>query len=147
MLNESLGMPDDFERHKTSCAIFNARMREGTSVTDHVLYMIKMIEHLSKLDFSLHEQLEKDTILNFLPKSYLSFFTHYRITKPAVNYYDLLWLLQNFEKNHQLHKELVNVVGGSSFGRRLFKKGKKNKKKVQSAWAPKSSQTKKFKSD
>ena len=53
MLNDSLGTPDDVERHKTSCAIFNARMRDGTSVTDHVLYMIEMIERLSKLGFPL----------------------------------------------------------------------------------------------
>ena len=52
------------------------------------------------------------------------------MTKPAVNYHGLLGLLQNFEKDHQLHKESVNIVGGSSSGRRPFKKGrKKNKKK------------------
>ena len=55
MLNDSFGTLDDVERHKISCAIFNARMRDGASVTDHVLYMIEMIKHLSKLDFSLHE--------------------------------------------------------------------------------------------
>ena len=52
-------------------------MRDGASVTDHVLYMIEMIEHLSKLDFSLHEQLGKDAILNSLPKSFLPFLTHF----------------------------------------------------------------------
>ena len=41
MLNDSFGTPNDIERHKTSCTIFNARMREGVSVTDHVLYMIE----------------------------------------------------------------------------------------------------------
>ena len=51
------------------------------------------------------------------------------MTKPTVNYHGLLGLLQNFEKDHQLHKESVNIVGGSSSGRRSFKKGKKNKKK------------------
>ena len=93
ILNESFGMPDDVERHKISCAIFNAQMREGTSVTDHVLYMIEMIEHLSKFGFSLHEQLGKDAILNSLSKFYLFFLTHYRMTKPAVNYHGLLELL------------------------------------------------------
>ena len=41
MLNESFGTLEDAERHKTSCAVFNAHMREGASVTDHVLYMIE----------------------------------------------------------------------------------------------------------
>ena len=75
-------------------------MRERASVNDHVLYMIEQIECLSKFDFSLHEQLGKDGILNSLLKSYLSFLNHYRMTKPVVNYHDLLGLLQTFEKNH-----------------------------------------------
>ena len=41
MLNESFDTPDDIKRHKTSCAIFNAWMREGASIIDHVLYMIE----------------------------------------------------------------------------------------------------------
>ena len=100
ILNESFDTPNDIKRHKTSCAIFNTQMREGASITDHILYMIEMIEHLSKLNFLLHEQLGKDAILNSLPKSYLLFLTHFRMIKPAVNYHDLLVLLQNFEKNH-----------------------------------------------
>ena len=41
MLNESFSTSEDVERHKTSCTVFNAHMRDGTSVTDHVLYMIE----------------------------------------------------------------------------------------------------------
>ena len=52
VLRDYFGTPDDVERHKTSYAIFNIRMREGASVIDHVLYMIEQIEKLSKLDFS-----------------------------------------------------------------------------------------------
>ena len=74
------------------------------------------------------------------------------MTKSVVNYHGLLELLQNFEKDHQLHKESVNVVGGSSSGHRPFKKGKKNKKKknkkVQShAGTSAHGQTKKRKPD
>ena len=114
-------------------------MREGASVTDHVLYMIEMIKCLSKHGFLLHEQLGKDAILNSLSKSYLPFLTYFRMIKSAVNYHSLSGLLQNFEKDHQLQKESVNVVGESSSGRRSFKKEKKNKKRMQSAGAPKPS--------
>ena len=55
VLNDSFDTPNDVERHKTSYTIFNVRMREGVSVTDYVLYMIKQIKHLSKLGFFLHE--------------------------------------------------------------------------------------------
>ena len=35
MLNDSFGTPGNVEQHKTSCAIFNVRMREGASVIDY----------------------------------------------------------------------------------------------------------------
>ena len=134
VLKDFFGIPDDVERYKMSCAIFNTKMREGAAVTDHVMYMIKMIEHLGKLGFSLHEQLGKDAFLNSLPPSYLNFLDHFRMNKPAVNYHGLLGLLQTYEKDHQLAKGLVNLVGGSEAGCHPFKKGKKKKKKkVQGA--------------
>ena len=45
VLKDSFGIPDDVERYKVSCAIFNTKLWEGAPVTDHVLYMIEMIEH------------------------------------------------------------------------------------------------------
>ena len=44
VLKDAFGTPDDVDRHKTSCAIFNAKMWDGASVTDHVLYMIELME-------------------------------------------------------------------------------------------------------
>ena len=134
VLKDSFGIPQDVERYKTSCTIFNTKLQEGDSVTGHVLYMIEMIERLGKLGFPLHEQLGKDAILNSLSPSYLNFLDHYKMNKPAVNYHGLLGLLQTYEKDHQLEKKVVNVVGGSETGRRPFKKGKNKKKnkKVQS---------------
>ena len=55
VLNDSFGTPDDVERHNIKCAIFNIRMKEGASVTDHTLYMIEQIEHLSNLYFFLYK--------------------------------------------------------------------------------------------
>ena len=106
---------------------------------------IVQIEHLSKLDFLLHEQLGKDAIFNSLPKSYLFFLSHYRMMKPVVNYHGLLGLLQTFEKDHQLQKEQVNLVGGSSIGRRSSRSGKK--KNVQKSFAADPKQSKLSKVD
>ena len=133
VLEDTFGTPDDVERYKTSCAIFNTKIWDGASVTDHAVYMIELMECLSKLGFSLHEQLGKGAILNSLLKSYLPFLTHYRITKPEVNYHRLLGLHQNFEKDHQLHKESVNLVGGSSSGSRPFKKGDRKSTRLNSS--------------
>ncbi len=148
VLNKSFGTPDDVERHKTSCAIFSARIKDGALVTDHVLYMIELIERLSTLGFFLHDQLGKDAILNSLPGSYCPFLTNFRMTKPVVNYHQLLGLLQTFEKDHQLLKGSVNLVRGSSKGRGPFKKGKKkNKNQKKKVHRAEQSQTKNKKAD
>ena len=65
--------------------------------------------------------------------------------KPTINYYDLSGLLQTFEKDHQLQKEPVNLVGGSSIGRRSSRRGKK--KKVQKFYATDPKQSKPSKVD
>ena len=54
-LKKSFDTPNDVEWYKVSCAIYNTRMSNGGSVTDHVLYMIEMIELLGKLGCPLHE--------------------------------------------------------------------------------------------
>ena len=51
ILNESFDTPEDVKRHKTSCTVFNARMREGALVTNHVLYMIEQMNVLANLAF------------------------------------------------------------------------------------------------
>ena len=128
-LKESFGTPDDVERYKVSCAIYNAWMPNGGSITNHVLYMIEMIKWLGKLGCPLHEQLDKDTILNSLPSSYLDFLDHYWMNKPTINYHGLMRLLQTYEKDHQLNKGVVNLMRGYEDHPHPFGKGKKKKKK------------------
>ena len=55
VLRDSFNTPDDVERYRTFCAIFNTQMYDGASVTNHVLYMIEQIECLSELDYPLHK--------------------------------------------------------------------------------------------
>ena len=54
-LKECFNTPNDVEWYGVSCAIYNAKMPDGGSVTDHVLYMIEMIEPLSELECPLYE--------------------------------------------------------------------------------------------
>ena len=43
-LKKSFGTLDDMEWYKVSCSIYNTKMPNGSSVTDHVLYMIELME-------------------------------------------------------------------------------------------------------
>ena len=84
---------------------------------------------MSKLGFPLHEQLGKDAIWNSLPKSYLTFVSHYRTTKPVVSYHGLLGLLQTYEKDHQLNKGMINVIDKTSVGRSPLRKERRRYKR------------------
>ena len=57
-------------RAKVSKRLFNAKMRDGRSVYDHCLTMIKDVEELEKLDMIMHKKLQMDLILQFLGSSY-----------------------------------------------------------------------------
>ena len=46
-----------------------------------------------------------------------------------VSYHGLLGLLQTYKKDHQLNKEMINVVSRTSIGWSSFKKGKKKVQK------------------
>ena len=97
---------------------------------------------------SLARAVSKDVIRNSLPSSYLDFLDHYRMNKPIVNYHGLMGLLRTYEKDHQLNKEVVNLVEGSGDRCHPFRKKKKKKsmgRRVQDAPGP--SQTKKVKAD
>ena len=59
VLEDAFGTPDDVKRYKTSCAIFNAKIQDGASVTDHVLYMIELMERLASSAFPCMSSLEK----------------------------------------------------------------------------------------
>lgn len=145
MLKEFFGTTDDIEWHRTSCIIFNTWMHEKASIIDHVLYIFEQIDCLGKLGYPLHEQLRKDAISNSSPLS-ISTFSIIIDDEAIVNNHGMLRLLQIYEKDHQLHKELVNLVGGFSTGHHPFKIGKKkNKNKKQHTGMSRPNQIKKNK--
>ena len=53
-LNESFSTFDDAERHITSTALFGTKMRETTSVTDH---MMEKFKKLARLGFPVQDHL------------------------------------------------------------------------------------------
>ena len=64
--------------------------------------------------------------------------------KFVVNYHGLPGLLQTFEKDHQLQKELVNLVRGPSAGHRSSRRGKKKNMQKSHAADPKQSKSSKI---
>ncbi len=61
--------------------LFKAKIREGQSVHDHGLTMIKDWEELKKLSMIMHKKLQTDLIPQSLPASYEQFIVNYHMNK------------------------------------------------------------------
>ncbi|KAL8132005.1 hypothetical protein AgCh_007768 [Apium graveolens] len=55
-------------RYEISKELFGCRMSEGSSVNDHVLKMINLIERLEQLGFAMDGELSQDLVLQSLPE-------------------------------------------------------------------------------
>ncbi|XP_012442214.1 uncharacterized protein LOC105767253 [Gossypium raimondii] len=69
------------ERYKTSKALFQCKMVEGTPMETHVLKKISYIESLEKLGFPLSVELATDVILQSLSNSFRQFVLNFNMNE------------------------------------------------------------------
>ena len=69
-LQELFGEHSRIARYEISKQLFHAKMKEGEDVGPHVNSMIRSIEELESLDFSMDFHLQVDMILQSLPESF-----------------------------------------------------------------------------
>ncbi|KAL8134571.1 hypothetical protein AgCh_009553 [Apium graveolens] len=67
--NDEYVMSRRTARYEISKELFGCRMSEGSSVNDHVLKMINLIERLGQLGFAMDGELSQDFFLQSLPSS------------------------------------------------------------------------------
>ncbi|KAL8147689.1 hypothetical protein AgCh_005133 [Apium graveolens] len=68
-------------RYEISKELFGCRMFEGSSVNDHVLKMINLIERLGQLGFAMDGELSQDLVLQSLPSSFSQFVMNFHMNK------------------------------------------------------------------
>ena len=96
-LQELYGEQSRTARFEVSKRLFKAKMREGQSVHDHCLTMIKDLEELEKLGMSMHKELQIDLILQSLPDSFGQFIVNYHMNKIECTKTELLNMLVTAE--------------------------------------------------
>ncbi len=110
-------------------------MHEGQDVGEHVHTMIRLIEQLEVLDFSMDFSLQMDLILQSLLESFGSFITNFHMTKQECTLDGLLNILVIAQGNMLCKKgKEVALVASSSSGK--TKKKNNNKKKPSSTPGP-----------
>lgn len=119
-------------RYEISKELFRCKMAEGTSVNDHVLKMINLIERLGQLGFVMDGELCQDLILQSLPDSFSQFVVNFHMNKMNVSLAELHNMLKTAESNFPSKKSSVLLIGEGSTSKkrkRTFPKKKKGGEK------------------
>ena len=92
-LKELFGEHSRTARYEISKRLFRAKMREGEDVGAHVNSMIRSIEELESLDFSMDFHLQTDLILQSLPKLFGQTITNFHMNRIECTLTELLNML------------------------------------------------------
>lgn len=115
-------------RYEISKELFRCRMSEGSSVNDHVLKMINLIERLGQLGFNMDGELSQDLVLQSLPGSFSQFVVNFHMNKLDVSLAELHNMLKTAESNFPSKKSSVLLIGEGSNPKKRKKNPPKKKK-------------------
>ncbi|XP_074367021.1 uncharacterized protein LOC141707638 isoform X1 [Apium graveolens] len=101
-------------RYEISKELFGCRMSEGSSVNDHVLKMINLIERLGQLGFAMDGEVSLDLVLQSLPSSFSQFVVNFHMNKLDVSLPELHNMLKTAESNFPPKKSYVLPIGEGS---------------------------------
>ncbi|XP_073049505.1 uncharacterized protein [Primulina eburnea] len=104
------------ERHTTVKELITTRLREGTSVHEHGVRMIGLIDKLVGLHLVIHSELSTDILLLSLHASIDGFLVNFNMNKLEATLEELINMLTNYEATIKKEKSVLLV--GSSYGDR-----------------------------
>ena len=116
-------------RYEISKELFRCRMSEGSSVNDHVLKMINLIERLGQLGFAMDGELSQDLVLQSLLSLFLQFVVNFHMNKLDVSLAQLHNMLKTAESNFPSKKSSVLLIGEGSNSKKRKKNPPKRKNK------------------
>ncbi|KAA0048103.1 gag/pol protein [Cucumis melo var. makuwa] len=127
-LKGMFGQPKWSLRHKAIKYIYTKRMKEGTSIREHVLYMMIHFNIAEVNGGAIDEANQVSFILESLPKSFIPFQTNVSLNKIEFNLTTLLNELQRFQnltmgKAKEMEANIATTKG-------KFSRGSSSKSKV-----------------
>ncbi|RVW45213.1 Retrovirus-related Pol polyprotein from transposon TNT 1-94 [Vitis vinifera] len=139
-LQQMFGRPSEQARHEAVKTVMNSKMKNGSSVREHVF---KMIHHFNEAEINgakIDEKTQVGMILETLSPFFLQFRTNYIMNHKKCNLTELLNELQSYEtliddKGGKTNIAEANAVVGKASSSRNKKKrnvrNQKDKKKIQ----------------
>ncbi|KAA0056064.1 gag/pol protein [Cucumis melo var. makuwa] len=127
-LKGMFGQPEWSLRHKEIKYIYTKRMKEGTSVREHVLDMMMHFNIAEVIGGAIDEANQVSFILESIPKSFIPFQTNVSLNKIEFN---LTILLNELHRLRNLTKgEGKEVEANVATTKRKFSRGSSSKSKV-----------------
>ncbi|KAK6151810.1 hypothetical protein DH2020_014445 [Rehmannia glutinosa] len=108
-LKELYGEHTRQARYQILKELFRCRMKEGSSVHDHGLKMIALIERLESLGIVMDNELYMDLILQSLPPSFDTFVVNFNMHKMETSLPKLVNMLKTAESTMKKEKPVLLV--------------------------------------
>ena len=133
-LQELFGEQSRTARYEISKRLFRAKMKEGEDVVVHIASMIRAIEELESLDFSMDFHLQFDLILQSLPDSFGQTIANFHMNKIECTLAELLNILTTAQKAIQgiKEKEVALVASSSGLRRKAIRRKRKARQVLSS---------------
>ncbi|XP_016454394.2 uncharacterized protein LOC107778622 [Nicotiana tabacum] len=93
-LKEMFGEQNCAAKKTTMKALLNTKMAEGSSIRDHVLKMMGILNELEVLGVVIHNESQVEMVLQTLPDSFQQFCLNYNMNKMDLSLAKLLNELQ-----------------------------------------------------
>src|SRR3990172_2913951 len=111
------------ERYEVSDKFFSCKMEENSSVSEHILKMSRLHNHLTQLGVNLPDDSVIDRILQSLPPSYKSFVMNYNVQGMEKTIPELFTMLKSAEVEIKKEHQVLMVNKTTSFKKGKGKKG------------------------
>ena len=112
---------------EVSKRLFNLKMREGRSVNEHRMTVIKDIEELGKLRFDMQNELPMDLIFQSLTSSYSQFIINFHMNKLNCTISKLVNILVTTKGTLKSSRDTIFTVEWISSSKRKSNWKKKSK--------------------
>ncbi|KAK4390347.1 hypothetical protein Sango_2098000 [Sesamum angolense] len=113
-MKELYEVPDRHIRYAVTKAIFGTRMIEGSSVHEHGVMMLSLVEKLKDLQVDFDkEETYIDVILQSLPPSYDQFIINFNMSGLEKSFLELINMLVQYEAT--IEKSAPSVLVGEAF--------------------------------
>ncbi|KAL0294630.1 UNVERIFIED_CONTAM: Transposon Ty2-OR2 Gag-Pol polyprotein [Sesamum radiatum] len=133
-MKEVYAVPDRHIRYAATKVFFGTKMTEGSSVREHGIKMLSLVEKLEDLQAGLDNDTYIDVILQSLPPSYDPFVVNYNMNGLEKSINELINMLVQYEATNK-KSELSVLVGEASTSKAKGKGARRWKRKKGKAKA------------